>query len=325
MKDYYKEKCVSNSSLSWFLRSPKYFHMMLEGKIDEYTPDYFKKGQQIHMYILEPEEFNKEYDFLEYEIPKSKQQKEFCESFARAKKGKKDEKLLNAYKKAYSTKESDEKILEKADKLAKDYQSYIKYIKQSQAKQILPMSFMHKLNEIRSSVLSHKKARELLYNEEHLAFGNTDKMFIQNELPIYWEYPESKLSCKSMLDRIIIDHDKKRITMVDLKTTSHMSEFANKAIEYRYNRQMAFYWMAIHWYFKNELNIDPSEYEKETYIVAVSTTEPTEVKVFKMTDLRLNEGLNEIEQLMYELSWHFENEKWDYPRSYYEGEGIERI
>lgn len=325
MKDYYAEKAVSNSSLTWFLKSPKYFRMMLNKEIEEYTPDYFQKGQQIHAYILEPDEFNKEYDFLDYETPRSAQQKQFCDTFARAKKGTKDEKLLRAYRKAYANKDNDEKVIEKANKLAKDYQSYIKYLKQSQVKKILPISFMHTLNKMRSSVLEHKKAKELLYNEEHLAFGNTDKLFIQNELPIFWQYPDSELSCKSMLDRIIIDHENKKITMVDLKTTSHLPEFADKAIEYGYNRQMAFYWMALYWYLKNELKLDPDEYEKETYIVAVGKQDPIEVKVFKMSERRLTEGLNDVERLMYEVKWHFENDQWDYSRQYYEKEGVEII
>lgn len=317
MKDYYEKKAISNTSLGWFKKSPKYFWMMLNKEIDEFTPAYFEKGQQIHMYLLEPEEFNKEYDFLDYTQPKSQQQKDFCESFARAKKGTKDEKLLKAYKSSYSTKENDEKILEKAKKLAKDYQEYIKFIKQSTVKKILPISMMNKLNEIRSEVLSHNKARELLYNEHHLAFGNNDKLFIQNEFPILWKYPGFELDCKSMLDRVVIDHEKKEIKLIDIKTTSHLSEFKDKAIEYRYNRQMAFYWMALAWYFKNELKLNMSEYVTETYIVAISTTEPTEVRVFKVMDNTLNDGLKEIEQIMPELAWHFEKEKWDYPREYY--------
>jgi hypothetical protein len=325
MKDYYKEKCVSNSSLSWFQNSPLFFRMMLDGEINQSTPSYFEKGSQIHMYLLEPEEFEKEYDFMSYETPKSKQQKEFTETFARAKKGTKDEKLISAYRNSYSTKEGDDKVLIKAKELANSYQEYIKYIKQSQVKKILPTTMMHTLNKIRSSVLSHKKARELMYNEEHLTFGNTDKLFIKNEFPIYWSYPNSELSCKSMMDRLIIDHDKKIVTMVDVKTTSHMSDFVSKALEYKYNRQIAFYWMAIHWYFKNELNINMDEYEKKSYIVAVSTTSPTETKVFNISDRKLIDGMEEIEKLMFELDWHFKNEKWDYPRSYYEGEGIEVI
>ena len=111
MKNYFDVKAVSNSSLSWLKDgSPKYFKMRFDGELKEEKKTYFEKGQQIHMYILEPEEFDKEYIFLNYEKPRSIQQKEFCEKFARLRKGKKDEKLIAAYKHAYTSKESNEKM-----------------------------------------------------------------------------------------------------------------------------------------------------------------------------------------------------------------------
>lgn len=326
MKEYYNEKAVSNSSISWFQKSPKFFKMMLDKEIDETTPSYFEKGQQVHMYLLEPEEFEKEYSFLDFETPRSKQQKDFCESFARMRKGIKEEKLIRAYKKAYTTKEDDEKVLVKAKKLSEDYPDYIKYIKQSQVKKILPQSMLLKLNDIRIAVLSHKKAKELMFNEHHSTFGNTDKLFIANELAIYWKYPKPyDVQCKSMMDRLIIDHENKEITMVDLKTSSHLPEFKDKALEYRYHRQIAFYWLAIHWYFKYELKLNIENYIKKSYIVAVSTTEPTEVRVFKITDQKLLDGMLEIERVMPEIKYHFEHDKWDYPMNYYEGDGIDLI
>jgi len=326
MKDYYKEKRVSNSSLTWFLVSPSYFKSRFDGEVEEKTPSYFQKGQQVHAYILEPKEFDKEYTFLSYDTPKSVQQKTFCETFARLKKGKKDEKLLKAYKSAYSTKETDEKILDKAKTLSKNYQSYIKYIKLSPLyKKVLPNSMLFYLNEAKTKLMEHKKARELMFNEQHSTFGNTDKLFIQNEISIYWEDPITGLSCKSMLDRLIIDHDKKEIYMVDLKTTSNLSEFKAKALEYKYHRQLAFYWLALHWYFKHELGLDLQGYDKYTYIVAVTSASPAEVKVFEITEPTLSKGLRDIEQLMPALKWHFDNDKWDYPEAYYEGDGVEKL
>jgi len=325
MKDYYKEKKVSNSSLSWFQVSPKYFKLMLDKEIEEIIPSYFEKGQEIHMYILEPEEFDKQYIFMDYPQPKSSQQKAFCETFSRLRKGKKDEKLIKAYKSAYSTKENDEIILEKAKKLVKDFEDYIKYLKLSHKyTKILPTKVLNDYNNIKHSLLTHKKARELMYNETNATFGNSDKLYIKNELPIYWVY-KNGIPCKSMVDRIIINHEEKKVILVDLKTSSHLSEFADKAIEYKYNRQLAFYWIAVGWYFKNELNLDIDEYEKETFIVATSTKEIPETKVFKMSERRLLEGLEEIEKLMNELKWHFDNNEWEHSRLYYEGEGIELI
>ena len=326
MKEYYKVKRVSNSSLSWFQNSPKYFKLMFDKEISEKTESYFEKGEQIHQYILEPEEFDKNYIFLDYETPKSAQQKQFCESFGSYKKGTKEEKLIRAYKEAYTTKESDEKVLEKATQLAKTYDSFIKYIKIAPMyTSILSNSMRNQLNESRTSLLEHVKGKELMYNEDNSLFGNTPELFIQNEFQIFWTFPNG-VECKSMIDRIVIDHKNKKIALIDLKTSSHLPEFKDKFKEYRYYRQLAFYWLAIHWYFKNNLtDKNIAEYQKETYVVAIGTKDPIEVKVFEITDQSLTEGLNEIDQIMRELDWHFKENKWDHTRLYYEGITTEKL
>lgn len=326
MKDYYKVKKVSNSSLSWFQNSPKYFKLMLDKALEEETKSFYEKGEQIHQYILEPEEFDKNYIFLDYETPRSQQQKDFCESFARAKKGTKDEKLIKAYKDSYTTKESDEKVLEKAEQLAKTYDSFIKYIKLAPMYvSVLSNSMQNQLNESRKALLAHEKGKELMYNEQHSLFGNTEDLFCANEFEIQWTHPTG-VECKSLIDRIIINHKDKTVTLVDLKTSSHLSEFKDKFKEYKYYRQMAFYWMAIFWYFKNVL-VDKNiqEYKKETFIVAIGTKEPIEVKVFEIVDPTLALGLNEIEPLMNQLEWHFKEDKWDYTQAYYEGKTTEKL
>jgi hypothetical protein len=319
MKNYYDVKAVSNSSLSWLKEgSPKYFKMKFDGELPEEKKSYFEKGQQIHMYILEPEQFDKEYTFLNYDKPKSTQQKLFCEKFARLKKGKKDEKLVEAYKVAYTTKESDEKILEKAKALEKQYAEFIKYTKTSPMyTAILPTHMLDQLNETKLNLRNHIRARELLFNDEHAVFGNSDKLFIQNEFAIYWEYPNG-LKCKSLIDRLVIDYEKKIVQLIDLKTSFHIYSFKEKVKEYAYHRQLAFYWMALYWYFKNELHISLDDWDKETYIVAVGTTVPYEVKVFAITDPTLNEGIADITRLMDDLKWHFDNDKWDYDWKYYD-------
>jgi len=325
MKNYYDVKAVSNSSLSWLKEgSPKYFKMKFDGLLPESTKTYFEKGQQIHMYILEPEEFDKEYTFLSYSKPKSAQQKDFCDTFARLKKGKKDEKLVAAYKAAYTTKESDEKILEKAKTLEKQYTEYIKFIKISPMQKVLPSSMLTTLNEMKINLRSHTKARELLFNDEHMVFGNSDKLFIQNEFAIYWTYPNG-LKCKSLIDRFVIDYENKKVQLVDLKTSAFLYSFKEKVDEYSYHRQLAFYWMAIYWYFKEVLKISLDDWVKESYIVAVGTTVPYEARVFEITDMKLDQGAKDIMSLMDTLKWHFDNDQWDYDTKYYNNILVEKI
>ena len=92
----------------------------------------------------------------------------------------------------------------------------------------------------------------------------TYQIRVNNEFHINWEFPKTfqnyQLSCKSLLDRLIIDHTEKKIILVDLKTTADVNNFKHSIEEYDYRRQLAYYWLAIHWYFKYELQKDIAEY-----------------------------------------------------------------
>lgn len=326
MKEYYGVKKVSNSSLSWFQKSPKYFKAMLDGEITEPSKPHFEKGEMTHQYILEPNEFAKNYIFFAYNTPVSQQQKDFCKTFAYKKNGSEDERLLTSYRDSYSTKESDEKVLEKAKALAKDYKEYIKSIKISHMYvAILPPAMEDTLRTIKSNIVSHQKANELMFNQEHDTFGNTKDLFICNEFAIYWTSPNG-VECKSLLDRLIIDFKNKKITLVDLKTTSHITEFKEKFVEYRYYRQMAFYWMALYWHFKATYPDEKWEdYQQETYIVAISTDSLSEIKVFNISEPSLNMGFDEIVPLLEQIKWHTDENKWDYTKAYYDGNLCEKL
>ena len=80
-KQYYAEKRVSSSSLKWFEESPKLFRKQLDKEIAQINLSWLETGRQIHMSILEPELFKKSYIYLDYNIPKSQNQKDFCEEY----------------------------------------------------------------------------------------------------------------------------------------------------------------------------------------------------------------------------------------------------
>jgi hypothetical protein len=166
----------------------------------------------------------------------------------------------------------------------------------------------------------HKKAKELL----HLDPFNTHKT-AYNEFVIFWKDMIHNVKCKSMIDRFVIDEENKVVQLIDLKTTAVFKGFKEKSRDFKYFRQLAFYWMAIGWYFKHELNKDLSQYKLETYIVALRTTENPEIKVYTISDTLLNEGLVEINAIMPLLGWHYETNQWDHPKEYYNGNGEEKL
>jgi len=128
-----------------------------------------------------------------------------------------------------------------------------------------------------------------------------------------------------MIDRLIMDHENKKVILIDLKTANTFKDFKERCNEFGYFRQMAFYWHAITWYFIHALNKDIGDYEKETYIVALKTVDEPEVKVYKISEVQLMDGGIDLTPLLYNIQWHWENDKWDYSRSYYIGDGYESI
>jgi len=317
-KQYYKEKRVSSSSLKWFEQSPLYFKKMLDEEIKQIQLSWFELGRQVHMSILEPDLFEASYMSMTYKVPTSKNQKLFCDRYMTNTHDK-----VDAYKFAYTIKgKSDKKIEEEANKVYKHLENYIEYlIKSKDYRDVLPESKWNLIQDLKSAALSHKAGSDLLIDDKEKEMKSEVEYF--NEYVIFWKYPNG-VECKSMLDRFIIDHKNKEIILVDVKTSSDVGNFGEHFMHFKYYRQMAFYWMAIIHEFKDKIkNFD--EYKKTTKIVAVQTKEIPLCRVFTIDEGLLNRGLNEINELMTELAWHFDNNLWDHTREYYEGDGSEKI
>lgn len=320
-KQYYAEKRISSSSLKYFKQSPKIFKKFLDKEIELEEKSYLTRGKQIHMSILEPKLFNKNYTHLDFDTPKSEQQKAFCDEFITASNTMtEDEALLLAYKTNYKASAKDEKVLEQARELKDKLSKYVSYLQnRKKFKDILSNTDWNRIQDLKEGCYKHKLAKELLFEEE------LDTREIHNEFVIMWEEPVYKLPCKSMLDRLIIDHDNKKVILVDLKTANTFENFRERCNTFGYFRQMAFYWYAVNWYFVNELKKDIGEYTKETYIIALNTTEDPDVKVINIEEKDLKDGLDDMMRLFYEINWHWTNEKWDYSYAYYMGDGSEKI
>lgn len=319
-KEYYSEKRVSSSSLKWFETSPLFFKKMLDKEIEQETKRYFEIGKKIHMKILEPNEFDKNYIFLDYETPKSENQRQFCEDYITYPARKADDKLLYAYRKNYSAdKLTEEKTIEKATDLKKQLSKYITYLKKrSEVKDILTFSDNKLIEELAELTKVHIAANKLLYLTDEDRMNGVEEF---NETPIFFDW--MGVPCKSMLDRFLIDHKNKVVKLIDLKTTVNLGEFSHSFEEFSYYRQMAFYWGALYDYFKTKYPAIKDYYSKETYIVGLQKGDLPECRVFQIGETWLSNGLDEIEQLLPRIKWHFDNDQWEHRQEYYENNGVE--
>lgn len=330
---YYEDNTrISNSSIGWFLKKgPRFYKDMLDGKEEGLKLPQLEKGTMIHEYILQPEEFWNDYVILDFEVPKVKQQKDFCEQYSTLLKVdplSSDEDLkIKAYNTAYNNTKSNKQKYEEANELVSKYSEYIKYLDVRDKKKVISFADLNMLKNIKNNIDNHKKAKELLEDvpgvESH------------NEFHINWEFPITSVTndgvnnwiapCKSLLDRCIFDHVNQKIILIDLKTTSDVYNFKHSVEEFDYYRQITYYLLAISWYMK-DLGIDISEYDCKAYIIAIQTNGNNEVRVFNMfNETEMWFQKDKIISALTELSYHYQSNNWDHTRDYYEGNGIERL
>ena len=324
---YYEDLTrISNSNIGWFLKKgPRYLKEMLDGK-EGLKASFLDKGTMIHEYILQPEEFWKDYIILDFAVPKVKQQKDLLEFYSSARLvdpfASEDDVLLMSYEAAYNNTKSKEKKIQEAKELVELYQNYIEYFRNKDSKKVISFADLNMLKAIKKNMEDHKKANELL-------FKYPETFEVHNEFHINWEYPNASslgdLPCKSLLDRVMIDHTNKKIILVDIKTTADVYNFKHSVEEFDYCRQLAYYWLAIHWYFKNELKLNIEEYEYETYIVAVQSHDGYEVRVFKFNSKAIEERLVTIDYAIKRIAWHKNNNLWDHMKEYYDEDGAELL
>lgn len=324
---YYKDlNRISNSNIGWFLKKgPRYLKEMLDGK-EGLKTSFLDKGTMIHEYILQQEEFWKDYIILDFAVPKVKQQKDLLEFYANTKMvdplASEDDILLMSYNSAYSNNKSIDKRIQEAKELVETYQNYIEHFRNKDSKKVISFADLNMLKTIKKNMEDHKKANELLFNYP-------ETFEVHNEFHINWEYPNASslgdLPCKSLLDRVMIDHTNKKIILVDIKTTADVYNFKHSVEEFDYCRQLAYYWLAIHWYFKNELKLNIEEYEYETYIVAVQSHDGYEVRVFKFNSKAIEERLVTIDYAIKRIAWHKNNNLWDHMKEYYDEDGAELL
>lgn len=317
---YYEDNTrISNSAIGWFLKKgPRYLKDMLDGKEEGISAKYLDKGTMIHMYLLQPEEFWSNYMIIDYEKPKTAQQLAFCEAYFSSTEIVEEDKLINAYKASYSGNNmSKDAMLKKAKELQLKFTEYIEFLDKNQTYTIISFADLNMLKNIKKNIDSHIKANELLIDQPGVE--------CHNEFHINWEAEKQGVSCKSLLDRVKIDHANKKITLIDLKTTADVYNFKHSVEEYDYYRQIAFYILALTWYMKDQ-GYDIEDYDIEAYIVAIQSNGNNEVRVFNMlNEKELLARKDLIADTLTEISYHYQTGNWDHTREYYENDGTESL
>lgn len=317
---------ISNSNIGWFLnKGPAYLHKKLSGQLEDETSQSMTKGTMIHEYLLQPEEFQKDYVVWDKSRPSSTNEEKFCQALADSLEIEPNKSLLSAYKAAYSTSgKSDDKILSEATKKASTLKEYIEFLKSGDQREMITPYSVTQLMKIKENISNHKAACKLLLP--------ADNKNVFHEFHINWEYISSKYNdveftcpCKSLLDSVSFDYNNKKVILMDLKTTSHLHNFADAVNTYDYTRQLYFYTKALKWYITNELHENGETWIFEWYIIAIDNL-TSDIRVFTFSYKQVyGENVEKVRNAIRDIVWHKCNDLWEHSRAYYEGNGIETL
>jgi hypothetical protein len=330
---YEESNAISNSDIGiYILGGPKY--LQRSKSTVKKREAFFDKGSALHCYILENQKFNER-----YYIAKNKLNGMFG-GFLRdvvqlvAVNGVEEEVALAKAYESSTFKLSLEVIIKKfkSEEVQELYQDMLNNCSKTELSDI---EFKDVKNMV-DSLYSHKGAVQLLPSLSP-TFNTTSPILEFDEVEIYWKYPfppeatssfdfpSFELECKSKVDRLIIDTQKKTVKLVDIKTTSKPAKgFIKSYKNYKYYRQLAYYRDATAYYMKHVLNLNPDEYTFECFIIVVETSAPYCVKVFKPLEIDLQFGTEEYVDNLKEIAWHIKNDVWE-DRSTTEGDGSEPI
>lgn len=318
---YYEDRTrISNSNIGWFLnKGPAFLHKMLTDPPPEEKNPVLERGTMIHMYILQPEEFQKTYVVWDKSRPTSAQQEKFCQELANTVEIEPNRAILSAYKEAYSTAgKSEDKMLSEGLKIASTLKDYIDFLKEHDGRIMISPWDAQMLEKIQHNIIAHKLADNILYPRPV-----SDNYVTYHEFHINWEC--RGVQCKSLLDGLTLDFKNKKAIIYDLKTTQKLWHFEDSINQYDYLRQLCYYKKAVLWYLENEYGEDSLTWDFEFYIIGIDTTGSYEIRTFYIDEHTVNSRIAIIHDALDEIAWHQATDKWDHSRSYYEGDGSESL
>lgn len=321
MKEYYQKVAISNSGMASINPEQggtpaRYKKYIIDGeKTDEETPS-LENGKLVHLYVEDPGAFvvsdvDRPTDMLASWVEETYYLLEIANIAVED--VTKDNELIKTT--ALGGRGERYKSIKDEDKVWAKFCEGLPYLKHLilQTSELCITSKQKELVEACVASLRGKKvANELLFQTGE-DFG--DQAF--NELLIYWKEEvlvdgqhKVELECKALLDRLKIFVEKKKVHIVDLKTTSKpISRFSNSFEYYRYYRQMSWYLRAAMQYIEREHG-SAEGWEFSVAMVVVETTGLHETVVFNVTPKWIQVGIEECQELLGRIAFATQSNNW---------------
>ena len=323
-QNYFANEAISNSDLGTLKISPRQFVMRKQREMQTKSAA-MELGTLIHNFTLEPDKF-----IMADVEPVTGKMGEYIKAYFELEKASLAEETVHtmAYAQAkYKSSHTKPDTVFKSFKNKPENIAFYEFLKKADGKIALTPRDKQTIEGCLTSLRSHVVSNNMLFFEE-----DTKDIEYSNEKEVYFTL--HGVDCKSKLDRIIVNHKTKTVTIVDLKTTSgpvyseciklktktgilfrdwHTTGFMYSVLQYNYHRQLAFYTEAVK-------SLYP-DYKIESFIIAVDTKGSYEVAVYKLPKEWLKEADNDINCLLSEYKDYKQANNFDVKQGF--GEVVE--
>lgn len=219
----------------------------------------------------------------------------------------------------YNANLKDETVIKKFNESQSYYEFLVTAVESGQV--MLDAVEKVKLDEMEVNLRAHELANKLLFRTEDGIdhFEEEDIYWYEDHVAVPQLGSENKLQekktmripCKGKMDDFSFNHDKKVVTLNDVKTTRfHPASYQESFEKYFVYRQLAHYFNGIHAFAKsNDIDIDGWRWNFN--IIVVQTTHLHEVMVRSIPPIWITRGID-LMQLLYErFAFHRDTDQWE--------------
>ena len=316
VKEYRAKEAINYSSLSALAVSPQAYI----ARDDREIIPAFRKGSAVDCLLTTPDDFHSDFYVMNVSKMPSEMMMKYIDELFKTDSHEKAH-LASGYKL------NQERVKEKFDVEGK---AYYDGLKDARGKTILSYDeYTHiqmAVNQVKEGDFTKEYFPILSANP--IGGGPIQRLY---QFPIYWETKGH--ACKSLLDLLVIDHEKKEIFPIDLKTTGKSAlNFRDAFLRWKYYLQAAFYTEAVIFWKNN--NSDLVNYKVNNFkFIVVETAGENPPIIYETTDNDLdigkNGGLDQYGntikgfiELIDDLEYHEQSGNWDFPREVYENNGV---
>jgi hypothetical protein len=310
-----KDFCFSYSSLNKLLFSPSLFYkdyILFDREVR--TDKHLVEGKLVHCMLFEPENVSEKFNVVPGKSPSDNIRKvmkdmslhtnaetlDLCEAQALE-----SLKTLNLFQSL----KTDEQRLKKV--IIPDNEPYWEFLSNSNI-DVIDQDTLQKCTDIVATLKENKDVMDLFLTKE--SDFELDPIETHAERYLKSELLENDFGLHGYIDFYKIDHDKKLVTICDLKTTGKtISDFKDTIDFYKYWLQAAIYCKLVF----DTLGEKAEEYTIEFKFVVIDTYK--QVYVFDVTEKTLAGWADGLEGVIKVASYHYVEKKYQLPYDFLVG------